>query len=101
MIIRRDTNIYPAIYEKTIKNIPGIVEAVIVGAYSEAKHDEEVFLVVESDAYSEAELMKMLQSGKYSIDKEALPDKILFKKIPVSGRQNKVDRKMLRAELSK
>jgi hypothetical protein len=45
--------------------------------------------------------MKMLQSGKYSIDKEALADKILFKKIPVSGRQNKVDRKMLRAELSK
>ena len=101
MIIRRDTNIYPAIYEKTIKNIPGIVEAVIVGAYSDAKHDEEVFLVVESDTYSEAELMKMLQSGKYSIDKEALPDKIVFRKIPVSGRQNKVDRKVLRAEFSK
>jgi acyl-CoA synthetase (AMP-forming)/AMP-acid ligase II len=96
MIIRRDTNIYPAIYEKTIKNIPGIVDAVLIGAYSDAKHDEEVFLVVESDAYSATELMKLLQSGEYSIDKEVLPDKILFMKIPRSGRQNKVDRKILR-----
>ena len=101
MIIRRDTNIYPAIYEKTIKNIPDVSEAVLVGIYSEQKHDEEVFLVVESEKYSEAELLKLLKSGKYSIDKEALPDKIVFMKIPLSGRQNKVDRKKIREELAK
>lgn len=100
MIIRRDTNIYPAIYEKTIKNIPGVAEAVLVGIYAEAKHDEEVFLVVESDKYTEAELRKLLTSGKYSIDKEALPDKIIFMKIPLSGRQNKVDRKLIRQKIA-
>lgn len=101
MIIRRHTNIYPAIYEKTIKNIPGVLEAVLIGIYSEQKQDEEVFLVVESEKYSEAEFMKLLRSGKYSIDMEALPDKIVFMKIPLSGRQNKVDRKQLREELAK
>ena len=101
MIIRRDTNIYPAIYEKTIKNIPGVSEAVLIGVYSEQKHDEEVFLVVESEKYSETEFMKLLTSGKYSIDKEALPDKIIFMKIPLSGRQNKVDRKKIRENMTK
>ncbi len=101
MIIRRDTNIYPAIYEKTIKNIPGVDEAALVGIYSEEKHDEEVYLVVESEKYSETELMKLLKAGKYSIDKEALPDKIVFMKIPLSGRQNKVDRKIIRQQLIK
>jgi acyl-CoA synthetase (AMP-forming)/AMP-acid ligase II len=101
MIIRRDTNIYPAIYEKTIKNIPGVEEAVLLGIYSEQNHDEEVYLVVESEKYSENELMKLLRTGKYSIDKEALPDKIVFMKIPLSGRQNKVDRKKIRLQLVK
>lgn len=100
MIIRRDTNIYPAVYERTIKNIPGIDEAVMIGVYSKAKEDEEVFLIVESKVLSEQKLMGMLQTGKYSIDREALPDKILFRKIPHSGRQNKIDRKALRAELT-
>lgn len=101
MIIRRDTNIYPAIYEKTIKNIPGVSEAVLVGVYSEQKHDEEVFLIAESEKYSETEFMKLLTSGKYSIDKEALPDRIIFMKIPLSGRQNKVDRKKIREIIAK
>jgi len=100
MIIRRDTNIYPAIYERTIKNIPGVAEAVMIGVYTDSKHDEEVFLIVESDAYSETELMKMLQTSQYSIDREALPDRIIFRKIPLSGRQNKVDRKKLKLEIT-
>jgi acyl-CoA synthetase (AMP-forming)/AMP-acid ligase II len=100
MIIRRDTNIYPAIYERTIKNIPGVAEAVLIGVYSEAKHDEEVFLVVESDHYTESELMMLLRTGEFSIDQEALPDKIVFRTIPTSGRQNKVDRKQLRLQLN-
>lgn len=100
MIIRRDTNIYPAIYERTIKNIPGVTEAVMIGVYTEHKHDEEVFLIVESDRYTEGELMRLLERGEYSIDREALPDKIVFQKIPLSGRHNKVDRKKLRLEIS-
>lgn len=99
MIIRRDTNIYPAIYEKTIRSIPGVREAVLIGNYRDDLHDEEVVLFVESDSVDEKKLMAQLTSGKFSIDKEALPDRIIFSKIPRSGRQDKIDRKVLRAML--
>jgi acyl-CoA synthetase (AMP-forming)/AMP-acid ligase II len=100
MIIRRDTNIYPAIYEKTIRSIPGVHEAVMVGKYREDLHDEEVVLFVESDFTDEKKLLAQLTTGIFSIDKEALPDKIVFTKIPRSGRQDKVDRNALRKLLS-
>jgi long-subunit acyl-CoA synthetase (AMP-forming) len=96
MIIRRDTNIYPAIYEKTIRSIPGISEAVMIGNYRNDLHDEEVVLFVESEFSDEKKLMHLLSEGKFSIDKEALPDRIVFAKIPRSGRQDKVDRKALK-----
>lgn len=96
MIIRRDTNIYPAVYEKTIRSIPGISEAVLIGNYRDDLHDEEVVLFVEAEFSDEKKLMSQLMTGKFSIDKEALPDKIVFTKIPRAGRQDKVDRKALR-----
>lgn len=100
MIIRRDTNIYPAIYEKTIRAIPGVSDVVMIGNYRNDLHDEEVVLFVESDFADQKKMMGLLSEGKYSIDKEALPDKIVFTKIPRSGRQDKVDRKALKALLS-
>lgn len=100
MIIRRDTNIYPAIYEKTIRAIPGVSDAVMIGNYRKDLHDEEVVLFVESDFSDEKKIRSYLSEGKYSIDKEALPDKIVFTKIPRSGRQDKVDRKALKALLT-
>jgi acyl-CoA synthetase (AMP-forming)/AMP-acid ligase II len=100
MIIRRDTNIYPAIYEKTIRGIPGVSDAVMIGNYRNDLHDEEVVLFVESDFSDQKMMMSFLSEGKYSIDKEALPDKIVFTKIPRSGRQDKVDRKALKTLLS-
>lgn len=100
MIIRRDTNIYPAIYEKTIRSIPGIIEVALIGNYRDDLHDEEVVLFVESEFTDEKKLMALLTTGKFSIDKEALPDRIIFTKIPRSGRQDKTDRKALRKMLS-
>jgi acyl-CoA synthetase (AMP-forming)/AMP-acid ligase II len=99
MIIRRDTNIYPAIYEKTIRAIPGVIDAVMIGNYRNDLHDEEVVLFVESDFRDEKKMRDYLSEGKFSIDREALPDKIVFTKIPRSGRQDKVDRKALKALL--
>lgn len=96
MIIRRDTNIYPALYEKTMRGIPGVHEVAMIGNYSDALHDEEVILFVETDFPDEKKLMAQLSSGEFSIDKEALPDRIVFTKIPRAGRQDKVDRKALR-----
>lgn len=100
MLIRGNFNIYPGLYETTINKIPGISEAVMIGLFDDHLADEKVFLVVESEKQlREADVMRMLKSGTYSIDKEALPDRIIFSKIPRFGRQNKIDRNKLRKQL--
>lgn len=96
MIIRRNFNLYPALYEPTIKKIKGIQEAVLIGVYDENLADERVFLVVEGDEnLIEKEIRQQISAGRYSIDAEALPDEIVLMPIPRSGRQRKVDRKTL------
>ena len=93
MIIRRNTNIYPTLYEKTIKRIPGIDEAAMVGIFNHEKQDEEVFLAVEgSIKLTEKQILEKLKFGQYQIDGDVLPDKVIFMKIPRKGRQNKIDR---------
>jgi acyl-CoA synthetase (AMP-forming)/AMP-acid ligase II len=98
MIIRRNQNIYPTLYESTINQIPEVDEAVLVGIYDEARADEQVVLFVEGkenlDKYT---LMKRLEAGPFAIDAEALPDEIILMKLPRSGRQHKVDKQALRA----
>jgi acyl-CoA synthetase (AMP-forming)/AMP-acid ligase II len=96
MIIRRNFNVYPGLYEPTINKIEGITEAVMIGVYNKEKADEEIILVVESEQRMPAEqVMAKLRSGQFSIDREALPDKILFMNLPRSGRQNKVNRQLV------
>ncbi len=100
MIIRGNFNIYPGLYEPTIHKIKGVKEAVMIGLYSEKKADEEIILVIDSEkGMTSQEVMKKLTFGTYSIDKEALPDRIVFMNIPHSGRQNKVNRKLLTQHL--
>jgi len=96
MIIRGNFNIYPGLYEPTIHKIKGINEAVLIGVYDDQKADEVVILAVDADnGLQNSDVMKQLTTGKYSIDKAAIPDEIIFMKIPHSGRHNKVDRKKL------
>jgi acyl-CoA synthetase (AMP-forming)/AMP-acid ligase II len=92
MIIRGNFNIYPALYEDTIKKIPGVEEAAFVGIYDAAIHDEKVYLAVETNKKPIDQIRQALMVGKYSIDKEAQPDVIISMKIPRKGRQNKLDR---------
>jgi acyl-CoA synthetase (AMP-forming)/AMP-acid ligase II len=100
MLIRRNTNIYPALYESTIKKIPGVDEAVMVGIYDQILHDERVYLVIESTIPRTASwFYQELRSGPYRIDGEALPDEILFITIPRKGRQQKVDRQALTKQI--
>ncbi len=100
MIIRRNFNLYPALYEPTIKKIAGVDEAVLIGRYSEELADEEVFLIIESANKMRTEnIRKQIEVGEFSIDKEAWPDHILFRKIPRKGRQQKIDRKGLVSDL--
>ena len=95
MIIRRNTNIYPGLYESTIVKIAGVEEVAMIGKYNHNIQDEEIILIVEGNI-SEASLIKELKYGKYNIDKEAFPDRFIFMKIPKSGRQNKTDKKQIR-----
>lgn len=101
MMIRRNFNIYPGLYEPTINKIKGIREAVMVGVYNSQKADEEIILVIDGENELTADgIMKQLAKGELSIDREALPDKIVFRKIPHSGRQQKIDRKELVKQLN-
>mgnify|MGYP003673563280 CR=1 FL=1 len=96
MIIRRNFNLYSGLYEPTISKIPGVHESVLLGVFNPEKEDEDVILVIDGEAdLNSSMIMKQLLSGNFSIDKEAIPDKIVFMKIPHAGRQNKVDRKQL------
>lgn len=99
MIIRKDFNIYPALYEDTIRNIPGIDEVALCGVYDETIQDERVFLVWEGGNISDEEIKKKLLSGPYSIDKHALPDIIVKMPLPRTGRHQKIDKKLLREHL--
>ena len=98
MIIRRGFNLYPGLYEPTLSRLPGVREAVLIGVYDEARHDEAVYLVLETGRpYPPAALRAALQSGPLSIDKEAWPDYVVqLAALPRTGRQQKTDRRALR-----
>ncbi len=94
LIIQKNYNLYPALHEPTIKSIPGIIEAVLVSKYIDEIVDEKIYLIIESEKnLSRTKIMSQLANGEYRIDREALPDEILFAKIPRKGRQQKIDRK--------
>ncbi len=97
MIIRRNLNIYPAIYEATINRINGVTEAVLVGIYDDKMHDEKVYLIIEGEDFlNKKDILNQLKIGKFSIDLEAMPDDILFMKLPRNGRQHKVNKNAIR-----
>ena len=100
MIIRRNFNLYPGLYEPTVNRIPGVVECAFVGVYDPEKHDETVALFVETQRpITATALRRALEAGEFSIDREALPDVILFTELPRRGRQSKVDKAALRQRL--
>jgi acyl-CoA synthetase (AMP-forming)/AMP-acid ligase II len=101
MIIRRDFNIYPAIYESTIKKIKGINDAALIGIYDNELHDEKVYLAIEGIGINVKEITKHLEIGAYSIDKSALPDVIFIMELPRKGRQHKIDRHAIAAYIKK
>lgn len=101
MIIRRQFNIYPELYESTIDSIDGVKRCAMIGIYDEVMADERVVLAVEAvagvDATSlEARLWREMRSGPFSIDSAALPDAILVTELPLAGRSRKVDKASLR-----
>ena len=101
MIIRRQFNIYPELYESTIERIAGVRRCAMVGIYDEVMADERIVLAVEPGADVDAatlekRLRQELRSGPFSIDSAALPDDILVMELPVAGRSSKVDKNSIR-----
>jgi acyl-CoA synthetase (AMP-forming)/AMP-acid ligase II len=105
MIIRGTHNLYPALIESTILQIPGVRNCAVIGVYDPARSDESVVLGVETDdprdeATCRRALAAELLSGPHSIDLYAQPDRIVFAPLPTAGRSRKVDKQKLRALLS-
>lgn len=100
MIIKHGYNVYPSLFENTIASIPGVQQCAMVGVYNPTIEDEEIVLYVVKTTDSKitsARIMSYLQNGKYSIDHQALPDKIIFiDELPYSGRSKKVSKQLLR-----
>jgi acyl-CoA synthetase (AMP-forming)/AMP-acid ligase II len=102
MIIRRQFNIYPELYESTIDRIDGVERCAMVGYYDATLTDERVVLAVETSAGIDLSafknhLKRELTSGPFSIDAHAYPDEILLTTLPLAGRSRKIDKNRLRA----
>ncbi|MEM9954619.1 MAG: class I adenylate-forming enzyme family protein [Chloroflexota bacterium] len=95
MIIRGNYNVYPLLFEPTIRQIDNVQDCAMVGVYNPAKADEDIILFIDGDI-SESNLRKALLTGTHSIDQYAHPDYIIYMQIPRSGRSDKIDRQALR-----
>jgi acyl-CoA synthetase (AMP-forming)/AMP-acid ligase II len=105
MIIRGHYNIYPALYEGKIAEIPGVARCALIGVWDAQRGDEWVVLVLEptTSEKNHSQLKRRvalaLQDGAL-IDTLALPDEIVVMPLPESGRTYKIDRKVLRKQLT-
>ncbi len=105
MIIRRSVNIYPSTLEPTIKALRddrgGLLlrECALVGLWNEARQDEDVVLCAQPSTPG-ARLDESALRARVGavVGPDAAPDHVLvLDPIPVTGRQNKVDKQAVRA----
>ena len=104
MIIRGQHNIYPALYEGKIAEMPGVARCALIGVWDERLGDERVVLVLErtADETNPAQLRRRVERALRAdalVDTLALPDEIVVMALPESGRTHKIDRKALRRKL--
>jgi acyl-CoA synthetase (AMP-forming)/AMP-acid ligase II len=105
MIIRGHYNIYPALYEGKIAEIPGVARCALVGVWDERSGDERVVLVLEPtvDETNPAQLQQRVAQALRTealVDTLALPDEIVIMALPEAGRTHKIDRNALRKKLA-
>lgn len=104
MIIRGEQNIYPSLHEPVVERIAGVRRAAMVGLFDRAAADERVVLVIEPAAGVDAvelraRVMREIRSGRSRLDRGALPDDVVVRALPESGRSHKVDKGALRRAL--
>jgi acyl-CoA synthetase (AMP-forming)/AMP-acid ligase II len=105
MIVRGAHNIYPGLFEPAINALPGVAQACLIGVYDDAQADERVILVIEPDGSLDEpnlrhRLARSLHYEPIAMDASVMPDAIVFRRLPRSGRSSKVDREALRRELA-
>ncbi len=102
MIIRRGVNIYPPTLEATLRGLSDdrgrlVRECALVGVWNEQTQDEEVVLFVEPEPGRRILLDAVKHQAEALAGPDGAPDHVLVvDPMPVTGRQNKVDKAALR-----
>jgi acyl-CoA synthetase (AMP-forming)/AMP-acid ligase II len=103
MLIRRNMNIYPSLYEPGLCTIPGVADAAIIGVPDEYGDDRVMLFVVAEPGRNPQEVLAMVRANVHlHMDADSLPDRIeLIDEIPLSGRARKRDTAALVAEAAR
>jgi len=103
MIIRNGVNIYPISFEASLRAMTDpsgrrlLRECALVGVWNERRQDEDVVLFIEPAAGVEPDLEYLKREAARLCGSDAKPAAVLIRRpIPVTGRQNKVDKQALR-----
>ncbi|MDP8222574.1 MAG: class I adenylate-forming enzyme family protein [Candidatus Lernaella stagnicola] len=108
MIIRNGVNIYPASFEAAIREIADhagrrlLRECAMVGLWNPTRQDEDVVLCLQPAAGVDLSVESIKDDVTHLCGTDAKPDHfLLLDPIPVTGRQNKVDKKAVREYASR
>jgi len=102
MIIRRGVNIYPPTLEATLRGLADeqgrmLRECALVGVWNQKTQDEEVVLFVEPAPGRRLDVDAVKRRAAALAGPDGAPDHVLVvDPMPVTGRQNKVDKPALR-----
>lgn len=107
MIIRNGVNIYPLSFEEQLRAMkasdgrPLLRETALVGRWNPDRQDEDVILFVQPEAGRMVDPDTLKNHAATLCGPDAAPDEVVvLDEIPVTGRQNKVDKNALRSHLS-
>ncbi len=107
MFIRGTQNVYPGLYEPLVAGLPGVSDAVLTGVPDEIGDDRLVLVVIPEDAPpGDLDAGHPLTAAVAAalpglMDAGALPDLVLATNAwPRAGRQQKLDRRALAAQVS-
>ncbi len=102
MIIRNAVNIYPLSFEPSIRALRGpdgkhlLRECALVGLWNPKRQDEDVVLCLQPARGVRPDMGRLKKQVETICGTDAKPDRFLvLDPIPVTGRQNKVDKKAL------
>ncbi len=80
----------------------------MVGIYNNELEDEKIYLAIEKnidakedDKVFEKRIFNELSKGENTIDKTALPDKIIIMNLPLGGRTQKIDKNKIKDYITK